>query len=406
MVELVELRVLLVSEFDGVNDIFGGGEHSVRELATALSRSHDVTLVAGRFSNKRYFTSKREYQVLLPWLAGNPRNLLGFVQRARSVRACRSWLRAHHHAFDRIIFVSSLMARAAIPAIKQKSSMVVNGASLFCPKGSLWYKDKEACGGCSGFSKMVGCFLQSSLLGQVRFRWWLKYNPFFWLLEWLSVLQMRKAANSIGSFVVYNELLKGIAEQYGKTVLGCGIYSYPLQKPLFPVTFTILVGGVVEPHKGVEIVVRAYNELYAQNKEVRLVIAGNGSQKEYLQRIAQGNVKFLGKMSHDHFLRFMREQASVVVIPSLWAEPLPRIGIEALAMGKPVIVSNVGGNSRLVDNAVNGMLFRPNDVQDLMMSLEFVRNDDYKKMGQKSQELFKTRFSPEKMIAEWKKILK
>ncbi|CAN0506139.1 unnamed protein product, partial [Scytosiphon promiscuus] len=55
----------------------------------------------------------------------------------------------------------------------------------------------------------------------------------------------------------------------------------------------------------------------------------------------------------------------LVVVPSLWAEPLPRIGYEANYCGLPVIVSNCGGCPELVETNKTGSVFDPDDPNSL-----------------------------------------
>jgi glycosyltransferase involved in cell wall biosynthesis len=123
--------------------------------------------------------------------------------------------------------------------------------------------------------------------------------------------------------------------------------------------------GQLKPTKGIEVLIRAFLK-GAERREARLVIAGSGETAyvEALKRLAGGDrrVEFIG---HSDPVRFF-ERVDIVVIPSVWAEPLPRVGYEANFFGRPIIVSNKGGCSELVENDENGSVFDPD--HDMQLS--------------------------------------
>lgn len=75
----------------------------------------------------------------------------------------------------------------------------------------------------------------------------------------------------------------------------------------------------------------------------------------------------------------------IFILPSLW-EGLPTSISEAMAIGLPIIASNVGGIPELVDNGVNGILIEPNNPQQLASSLLYLlqNRDVVKLMGEKN----------------------
>lgn len=88
-----------------------------------------------------------------------------------------------------------------------------------------------------------------------------------------------------------------------------------------------------------------------------LTIAGTG-EEEYVSavRASSGhNVTYLGFVDPEAFF----EKVDVVVLPSLWHEPLSRAIFEGYAHGKPVLASNRGGSPEVVDEGSTGYLFVP-----------------------------------------------
>ncbi len=86
------------------------------------------------------------------------------------------------------------------------------------------------------------------------------------------------------------------------------------------------------------------------------------------------SVTFVGSLPPDEVAREMSE-AAVVVVPSR-SEALPRVVLEALAAGAPVVASNVGGVPEIVQDGVTGILVPPGDVQALASALDRVLAND------------------------------
>lgn len=99
--------------------------------------------------------------------------------------------------------------------------------------------------------------------------------------------------------------------------------------------------GLVKPEKGIELLLNACRALPATGWS--LAVAGRG-EAGYVNDLAGRNadlpVEWLGFVPIDHFY----SNVDVVVIPSIWPEPMPRVLIEAMARGIPVIVSDAGGS--------------------------------------------------------------
>ncbi len=118
--------------------------------------------------------------------------------------------------------------------------------------------------------------------------------------------------------------------------------------------------GRLSPEKGVDVLIRAAAGL----GRGRLLILGDGPERESLERLASelgaGNIEFLGRRPADE-VRSILGAARFVVLPSRWYENLPFSAMEALAAGRPVVASDIGGIPEMVDDGVNGFLVPPGD---------------------------------------------
>ena len=94
----------------------------------------------------------------------------------------------------------------------------------------------------------------------------------------------------------------------------------------------------------------------------RLLVAGDGPMRSGLAGAA--GVEHLGFLEGDA-LRGALARAGFVVVPSQWRENCSMSVLEAMAMGKPVIASRMGGLPELVEHEVTGLLFEPGDAHEL-----------------------------------------
>lgn len=154
--------------------------------------------------------------------------------------------------------------------------------------------------------------------------------------------------------------------------------------------------GRLSPEKGVKTLIEA-----AKKCGCHLVILGTGPQEEELKALAEGydNIQFKGFQTGETLKNYVRN-SRCVVLPSEWYENGPYSAMEAMALGKPLIVSNMGGLPELVEDGVNGFVCR-GDVETLvscirkMMSLT---DTELLKMGSVSQQMASEYFSAQKYI--------
>jgi glycosyltransferase involved in cell wall biosynthesis len=137
------------------------------------------------------------------------------------------------------------------------------------------------------------------------------------------------------------------------------------------ITFGFL--GSVNPQKGLEVLISAFRE-YRSNR-FRLVVRGNMQHfPKYAKRVRafaslDPRINFMGPFAHDE-LPGVLSSIDVLVVPSVWYENTPFVVLEAFGSGRPVVASDLGGLSELVDEGVNGKRFRAGDPGDLLNVLK------------------------------------
>lgn len=143
--------------------------------------------------------------------------------------------------------------------------------------------------------------------------------------------------------------------------------------------------GRIIPEKGTDIAVRAMGHLVRElgMANLHLDIIGTGPL-QYLNKL-RGMVASLGLEDHIHFLGWLEHRQvlerfatyNVVLIPSVWEEPLSGTIAEAMACGLPVIATNCGGSPEIISDCENGMLVRPGDPEELAHAMRKLAQDPY-----------------------------
>jgi glycosyltransferase involved in cell wall biosynthesis len=138
---------------------------------------------------------------------------------------------------------------------------------------------------------------------------------------------------------------------------------------------TLAFAGRLGPQKALDVALAALAEV----ADVTLVVAGNGPDRDALERRAHdlgvdGRARFLGSVSRERVLRLFRA-ADASLLSSSW-ENLPHTVLEALAVGSPVIATAVGGVPEVVHDGENGLLVPARDPHALADAIRRFFADD------------------------------
>jgi glycosyltransferase involved in cell wall biosynthesis len=151
----------------------------------------------------------------------------------------------------------------------------------------------------------------------------------------------------------------------------------------------ILYFGRLSQEKGIRTLCEAHSVM---DSSIQLVVAGTGPLEGEL-RERYPRVQFLGYVSGNP-LRQAVSGAAVVVVPSEWFENCPMSVLEAMAYGKAVVASRIGGIPELVVHDETGLLFVPGDVGQLRAHLEMLMHDGSlrKKLGKSGRNRVESHF--------------
>lgn len=136
------------------------------------------------------------------------------------------------------------------------------------------------------------------------------------------------------------------------------------------VVINFLYVGQIERHKGIFLLLDAFNEVLRCGLNANLIIVGaGGCDKILIENIQDERIKFLGRKNEDEIMDLMRN-SDCLAVPSLCYENSPTVIYEAAISELFVLASNLGGISELMKN-FRGVMFKPKK-NDLVEKLKII----------------------------------
>jgi colanic acid/amylovoran biosynthesis glycosyltransferase len=151
-------------------------------------------------------------------------------------------------------------------------------------------------------------------------------------------------------------------------------------RPFRPVVdcLEVLCVGRLVPAKGQHILLGAIGRMIAQGRRVRLRLVGDGPDRKSLEEAARkagiaGQVIFEGNVNQDR-IRDLYQSADVFALAS-FAEGIPVVLMEAMAMEIPCVTTWITGIPELIRNSIDGLLVAPSDEEGLADALARLMDD-------------------------------
>ena len=179
------------------------------------------------------------------------------------------------------------------------------------------------------------------------------------------------------SFFGRSQLMTLVAEQRWSDlhVVRCGVdpavYAAPERRDESQALRVLCVGRLVHL-KGQSLLVRAIAELSSRGVDARLTLVGDGPRRAALDELARNlgvadRVHLAGSVGQD-VIRDRYSDADVFCLPS-FAEGLPVVLMEAMALELPVVTTPIAGVRELVEDGVSGRLVAPGELEPLVEAL-------------------------------------
>ncbi len=262
--------------------------------------------------------------------------------------------------------------------------------ALICPASWNIHNDLTPCP--TGFS--VSCF-------------WKHRNHFsfpVYLIFLIIFFRLRRLTKKVVKhYLPPSPLLANYLTQNG---FGPATYIPPPQSPVNPPTASLasnhfLFLGQLGKHKGIYCLLEEFAIACKTNPDLKLTMAGRGREENNLRK----KIKELNLANNIALQNWSTEpaklyqDATVLIVPSLWQESFGLVTAEAMSHARAVIGSNRGATAWLVDHEKTGLLFDPAKKGDLAQCiLKLASNFDLaKQYGNNAYEKFKT-FPDNEMI--------
>lgn len=195
-------------------------------------------------------------------------------------------------------------------------------------------------------------------------------------VKWINKFHEKKALKQADGHLSVSQYTADVTNQLFNihksfTIIPNGINTDSFKnKKTYDDAKTILYFGGIIRKKGVLEIPHYFNKVIKKIPDTQLILIGQDMSdkltgntstfqmmKELFSKEAGLNVKFLGSVPYQEIKKHI-ENATVCIFPS-YAEALPVSWIEAMAMGKPVVTSNIGWSKEVIDDGIDGFLVNP-----------------------------------------------
>ena len=156
------------------------------------------------------------------------------------------------------------------------------------------------------------------------------------------------------------------------------------------------------PEKGHDILVRAMVPVLASAPGTYLLLVGDGPERRKTEQLAQRigvqeNVRFAGLVED---VRPILAISRCTVLASTAVETFSIAMLESMAMGTPVVSTDIGGAAEAIEDRVSGLLVAPGDVQALASALEAMATSEQmaRRLGDKARQQVQSRFDTRNMV--------
>jgi len=151
----------------------------------------------------------------------------------------------------------------------------------------------------------------------------------------------------------------------------------------------ILFVGRLEKRKGFDHLLKAYSQVKKEIPRCRLIVVGPGIRfrhkyEKYVRNHNIPDVVFAGMVSYDELPRYY-QTADIFCSPATGRESFGIVLLEAMALGKPVVATNIEGYASVMTSGKEGLLVTPKDDQELARALKILITDEplRRRMGER-----------------------
>lgn len=383
------MKVLMANKFFFLN----GGSETVlfQERESLLSKGVEVVDFSMRSERNKqsayadYFVDEIDYNT--SGAIGKLKAAVSFVHSCEAVDKISRLVRDTKPDIAHLHNIYHQLTPSIIPALKRAGVKVVltlHDTKLVCPaylslcKGNIC----DRCHGDSFYNAFVGNCQESRSKGML-----LMVEGYFH--------RLRKSYSGVDRIIAPSRFLADKVSADRNDIAKVEVLRNGIDTEKYSVSYSddgyMLYLGRLSSEKGVKTLIEAHAAMRSRD---RLVVVGGGPLHAELEKKYADRVKFTGYQQGKQ-LKELLANASCVVVPSEWYENCSMVVLEAMAYGKPVVGSRVGGIPEQVEDGVTGSLFEMGNVKELASKLDELMGDAQlrKRLGRAARQRLEDRYS-------------
>lgn len=342
------MKILMVNDY---KEIIGGAEVYMYSLKKELENAgHEVRLFTTNISKKEY--TKRAKIVTIGTYFKRIFNVESFFQFRNLVIQWKPDV-IHIHSYNELSPAFLYWANGIKVVMTIHDQRIAS--AVIDPQCSYAKRHMNMCPGCMECVGLKGM-----------------------LFEKVKNFVYRFFTKSISTYIVPSRFLLKQLKQFENLQPIAHLYNgfqLPTAKPPVFSKRIVYAGRLVE-NKGIQFVIEAMKTVCEQFPETKFEIIGSGDYEKELKDLVNNyglssSVIFFGSISHESVIEHVYK-AEVAVIPSIYDDNLPTIGLESLGAGRVIVATNIGGLPEIVDDGKNGYLIEPKKAAELSKKIVYL----------------------------------
>ena len=370
----------------------GGSEWSVYELGQSLKKEGltplIVTLNYGAAEEENYHGMKilrlpfykklkSQRQVVNPIWQNNP--IFFLTSAFHLVKAIRDKNPDLLHVHGKFLIPPAIIAGF----ITKKPVVVsIRDKQMFCSIGKCFFDAKrtKACNFFEYLTSDIPWFFQNYSKNKNFLMLAYIYLGSIWTRVAYEIIKFFARRSS--SIIAISQSHKAYLEANGfsKVKVIYNTINFPGIKSTVQKNKSVLFAGKLSKGKGGEILINSIKGLAKANK-ISFLFAGT---VEIRTNVSKRYTNFLGSVEYQKLLN-LYSRVSAIILPSIYPESFGRIALEAISVGTPAIVSNIGALPEIVDDKVTGRVIEPDENEIKKAILDVVKNEERYKLNIKKR---------------------